>query len=63
MVRAYLEHNLDKVRAFQKLFYIGPMFRFERPQAGRQRQFDQIGIEATNKAAKTKVLNKIFNRN
>ena len=45
-VRAYLEHHLDKVRPFQKFFYMGPMFRFERPQAGRQRQFDQIGIEA-----------------
>jgi len=45
VVRAYLEHNLDKVRAFQKLYYIGPMFRFERPQAGRARQFDQVGIE------------------
>jgi histidyl-tRNA synthetase len=46
VARAYLEHNLDKTRAFQKLYYIGPMFRFERPQAGRQRQFYQIGIEA-----------------
>ena len=46
VVRAYLEQNLDKVRPFQKLYYIGPMFRFERPQAGRQRQFDQVGIEA-----------------
>jgi histidyl-tRNA synthetase len=46
VVRAYLEHNLDKIRPFQKLYYVGPMFRFERPQAGRQRQFDQIGIEA-----------------
>jgi histidyl-tRNA synthetase len=45
VVRAYLEHNLDKVRPFQKLYYIGPMFRFERPQAGRARQFDQVGIE------------------
>ena len=42
IVRAYLEHSLDK----KKLFYIGPMFRSERPQAGRQRQFHQIGIEA-----------------
>jgi histidyl-tRNA synthetase len=45
VVRAYLEHNLDKVRPFQKLYYLGPMFRFERPQAGRSRQFDQVGIE------------------
>lgn len=46
VVRAYLEAQLDKVRPFQKFYYAGPMFRFERPQAGRQRQFDQVGIEA-----------------
>ena len=46
VVRAYLEHSLDKTRPFQKLWYGGPMFRFERPQAGRQRQFQQLGIEA-----------------
>lgn len=46
VVRAYLEANLDKIRPFQKLYYIGPMFRFERPQAGRQRQFYQCGVEA-----------------
>jgi len=46
VVRAYLEHNLHKTRAFQKLYYIGPMFRHERPQAGRKRQFHQIGVEA-----------------
>ncbi len=46
VVRSYLEHNLDKVRPFQKFYYVGPMFRFERPQAGRSRQFYQVGIEA-----------------
>ena len=46
VVRAYLQHNLDKIRPFQKFYYQGPMFRYERPQAGRSRQFDQIGIEA-----------------
>lgn len=46
IVRAYLEHDLDKTDPFQKLFYIGPMFRAERPQAGRLRQFSQIGLEA-----------------
>ena len=46
VVRAYLEHHLDKKQAVTKLFYIGPMFRAERPQAGRQRQFHPIGIEA-----------------
>ncbi len=51
VVRAYLQHSLDKVRPFQKLYYAGPMFRYERPQAGRQRQFDQIGIEALGSAS------------
>ncbi|MFP4056269.1 MAG: histidine--tRNA ligase [Candidatus Brocadiia bacterium] len=46
VVRAYLEHNLHKVKRFQKLYYIGPMFRHERPQAGRKRQFHQFGVEA-----------------
>lgn len=46
VVRAYLEHHLDKSEGFVKLFYIGPMFRSERPQAGRLRQFHQIGVEA-----------------
>ncbi len=46
VVRAYLENNLHKSKKFQKLYYIGPMFRFERPQAARQRQFEQVGIEA-----------------
>lgn len=46
IVRAYLEANLYKVDSFQKFYYIGPMFRAERPQAGRMRQFHQIGAEA-----------------
>ena len=46
IIRAYLENNLDKTEPFQKLYYIGPMFRAERPQAGRMRQFHQIGVEA-----------------
>lgn len=46
IVRAYLEANLHKTDPFQKLYYIGPMFRAERPQAGRMRQFHQIGVEA-----------------
>jgi histidyl-tRNA synthetase len=46
VVRAYVEHNLDKTRRFRKFYYIGPMFRYERPQAGRQRQFHQMGVEA-----------------
>lgn len=45
VVRAYLEHGMSRESAPVKLWYKGPMFRYERPQAGRQRQFHQIGIE------------------
>ncbi|MDD5504175.1 MAG: histidine--tRNA ligase [Candidatus Omnitrophica bacterium] len=44
--RAYIENCLDKTEGFVKFFYSGPMFRSERPQAGRFRQFHQIGVEA-----------------
>lgn len=46
VVRAYLENGLENEMGFAKLFYMGPMFRAERPQAGRMRQFHQIGVEA-----------------
>jgi histidyl-tRNA synthetase len=47
IVRAYVEHSLDKTfpEADGKFYYIGPMFRNERPQKGRSRQFHQIGVE------------------
>ncbi len=45
VVRAYLENNLDKKTGFLKLYYLGPMFRLERPQKGRLRQFHHIGCE------------------
>jgi len=45
VVRAYIEHKLGDTGNLQKLFYIGPMFRRERPQRGRYRQFWQIGAE------------------
>lgn len=45
VVRAYLEHNYYRESPPIKLWYKGPMFRYERPQAGRQRQFHQIGVE------------------
>ena len=45
VVRAYIEHGLDKKGALQKLYYIGPQLRRERPQKGRYRQFFQIGAE------------------
>src|SRR5947208_939364 len=46
VIRAYIEHRLDQRTGVQKLYYIGPMFRRERPQKGRYRQFFQIGAEA-----------------
>lgn len=45
VVRAFIEHNLVRQSPPQKFWYFGPMFRYERPQAGRQRQFHQIGVE------------------
>ncbi len=44
-VRAYIEHGVYAKEPFTKWFYVGPMFRFERPQAGRKRQFFQAGVE------------------
>ncbi len=46
IVRAVLEHNLHRQKGFWKLYSIGPAFRYERPQAGRQRQFHQLDVEA-----------------
>ena len=46
VVRAYIEHGLYHEGGINKLYYIGPMFRHERPQKGRYRQFHQIGAEA-----------------
>ncbi len=45
VVRSYVENHLDKLSSRTKLFYLGPMFRYDRPQAGRYRQFYQYGIE------------------
>ncbi len=46
VVRAFIEHSLGKQQSLNKVFYISPMFRQERPQAGRLRQFHQFGAEA-----------------
>jgi len=46
VIRAYIEHRLDQQSGVKKLYYMGPMFRRERPQKGRYRQFYQIGAEA-----------------
>src|ERR1700687_6149888 len=45
VVRAYIEHNLEKSGLLQKLYYLGPQFSRRRPQKGRYRQFYQIGAE------------------
>lgn len=49
-VRAYIEHNRAAIPVPQKYFYFGPMFRHERPQAGRLRQFHQFGVESLGMA-------------
>lgn len=49
VVRSYIEHSLS-AKGLQRLWYMGPMFRYERPQAGRQRQFHQLGLEAIGTA-------------
>src|SRR6202030_3866906 len=46
VMRAYIEHRLDQIPGIKKYYYVGPMFRRERPQKGRFRQFYQIGAEA-----------------
>ncbi len=51
VIRAYIEHRLDQIPGVKKLYYMGPMFRRERPQKGRYRQFYQIGAEAIGSEA------------
>ncbi len=46
VMRSFIENNFANLGAVHKLFYIGPMFRYERPQSGRYRQHHQFGIEA-----------------
>ena len=46
VARAYIENKLYADQSVQKLFYMGPNFRYERPQKGRYRQFSQVGVEA-----------------
>lgn len=50
VIRSILEHGLDRLGKPAKLFYVAPIFRQERPQAGRQRQFTQVGVEAVGAA-------------
>jgi len=51
VTRAYVEHHLDQEHPVTKLFYTGPMFRYERPQKGRYRQFYQAGVEMLGDAS------------
>ena len=46
VARAYIQHNLGRIRPINKLYYIDALFRRERPQKGRYRQFHQFGVEA-----------------
>lgn len=50
VIRSYIQNNLQELQPLTKLFYISPMFRQERPQAGRLRQFHQFGAEAIGAA-------------
>lgn len=50
VVRSYIENKLHAQGGVQRLWYTGPMFRYERPQAGRQRQFHQLGVEVLGSA-------------
>ena len=51
VIRAYLEHNLARRAKVAKFFYMGPMFRYDRPGSGRYRQFHQLGIEIVGTAS------------
>ena len=60
VVRSYLEHKLYGDQQVHKLFYMGSMFRYDRPQAGRYREFHQFGVEvlgASSPAADAEVIN------
>lgn len=50
VMRSFIENNLSQMGGAHKFFYIGPMFRYERPQSGRYRQHHQFGIEAIGNA-------------
>jgi len=64
VARAYLEHNLGEKPQPIKLYYSGPMFRYDRPQAGRYRQFHQFGLEtfgADHAAADVEIITFCYN--
>lgn len=68
VVRCYIEHKFDKTNAAKRYFYHGSMFRYERPQKGRLREFHQFGIECFGEksvyedASVIMILSKILNR-
>ena len=51
LMRAYIQHSMNSARPVQRLFTIGPMFRHERPQKGRLRQFHQLDVEVLGSAS------------
>ncbi|OQX75029.1 MAG: histidine--tRNA ligase [Campylobacteraceae bacterium 4484_4] len=51
VVRSFIEHKLDRIGGIHRFFYYGPMFRYERPQKGRFRQFRQFGVESFGEAS------------
>lgn len=51
VMRSYIEHGMINMTQPVKLFYFGPCFRYDRPQSGRQRQFNQVGFEAIGEAS------------
>ena len=51
VVRCYLENKMYITEELSKFYYIGSMFRYERPQAGRQREFNQIGVEVLGESS------------
>ncbi|HKW14317.1 MAG TPA: histidine--tRNA ligase [Candidatus Krumholzibacteria bacterium] len=51
VIRAYLENGMHRWGGIQRLWYTGPMFRYDRPQAGRYRQFHQVGAEVLGSAS------------
>lgn len=53
VMRAFIEHKMHALDPVARLYYMGPMFRYERPQKGRYRQFHQIGAEITGVSAPT----------
>ncbi len=51
VVRSFIEHKLDRIGGVHRFFYYGPMFRYERPQKGRLREFHQFGVESFGEAS------------